>query len=263
METNAKTEKHPAPWRCKECDDVTFGRCNIVDALDIPIEYCVPVDTAERICDAINRVHADTTADQPADIKVSGRPWYTTLFDTDRSNVYDKGGDCVAPAVATKHALAICSAVNGYPALQLALGKRRAECQMQKMRAEKAEAVIAKHNLCHDQHGRVGRDEFEAGCRSETIKEFGSCGWDAKLMEYRELLSRAEYLIKQTTYRATATHKRICEALGMDVPQPPAGYTPAAEPEPDSDDAVEQLRTIVLGLRRRVDALEDQTRPLR
>ena len=39
------------------------------------------------------------------------------------------------------------------------------------------QAVIAAHDLCHDLHGKVGRAEFEEGCRRETIKEYGSCSW--------------------------------------------------------------------------------------
>jgi hypothetical protein len=56
-------------------------------------------------------------------------------------------------------------------------------------RLEKAEAIIAKHNLCHDLHGKVGREEFEEGCRRETIKEFGSCGWADELERLRSELS--------------------------------------------------------------------------
>lgn len=42
---------------------------------------------------------------------------------------------------------------------------------------DRLKGIIAKHDLCHDLHGMVGRDEFEEGCRRETVKEFGSCGW--------------------------------------------------------------------------------------
>lgn len=41
-------------------------------------------------------------------------------------------------------------------------------------------AIIAKHDLCHDLHGKVGRAEFEEGCRRETVKE---CGWAARIAE--------------------------------------------------------------------------------
>lgn len=53
-----------------------------------------------------------------------------------------------------------------------------------------AKAVIAKHDLCHDLHGKVGRDEFEEGCRRETVKEFGSCGWAEKIASLESELSR-------------------------------------------------------------------------
>lgn len=46
-------------------------------------------------------------------------------------------------------------------------------------------AIITKHNLCHDLHGKVGRDEFEEGCRQETVKEFGSCGWADRIRELK------------------------------------------------------------------------------
>lgn len=50
-------------------------------------------------------------------------------------------------------------------------------------RAEQAEAIIRQHDLCHDLHGKVGRDEFEEGCRRETVKEYGSCGWAERIAE--------------------------------------------------------------------------------
>lgn len=43
-------------------------------------------------------------------------------------------------------------------------------------RVRELEAII-------DKHGKVGRDEFEEGCRRETVKEFGSCGWAERIAE--------------------------------------------------------------------------------
>ena len=53
----------------------------------------------------------------------------------------------------------------------------------QARRVAELEAIIAKHDICHDLHGKVGRDEFEEGCRRETVKEFGSCGWAERIAE--------------------------------------------------------------------------------
>ena len=50
-------------------------------------------------------------------------------------------------------------------------------------RVEELEAIIKAHDLCHDLHGKVGRAEFEEGCRRETIKEYGSCGWAERIAE--------------------------------------------------------------------------------
>lgn len=59
------------------------------------------------------------------------------------------------------------------------------ECLSREQEIDKLKAIIAVHNLCHDLHGKVGREEFEEGCRLETIKEFGSCGWAQELARLR------------------------------------------------------------------------------
>lgn len=38
---------------------------------------------------------------------------------------------------------------------------------------KKAKEIIRVHNLCHDQHGKVGACEFAKGCEAEQIKVFG------------------------------------------------------------------------------------------
>jgi hypothetical protein len=58
-------------------------------------------------------------------------------------------------------------------------------------RIAELEAIIAKHDLCHDLHGKVGREEFEEGCRRETVKEFGSCGWADRIAELERQLAIA------------------------------------------------------------------------
>ena len=64
------------------------------------------------------------------------------------------------------------------------------ELENARLTAENAalKAVIAKHDLCHDLHGKVGRAEFEEGCRRETIKEYGSCGWAEEIERLNQML---------------------------------------------------------------------------
>ena len=80
-----------------------------------------------------------------------------------------------------------------------------------KLAAELAttKAIIATHDLCHDLHGKVGRDEFEEGCRRETVKEFGSCGWaerianlEADLANERAVRSRRELAVSRAIAKA-------------------------------------------------------------
>jgi len=47
------------------------------------------------------------------------------------------------------------------------------QVQDERVRAEKAEAIIAQHNLCHDLHGKVGAREFSEGCIEEQRKIYG------------------------------------------------------------------------------------------
>lgn len=55
---------------------------------------------------------------------------------------------------------------------------------------ESLKKIIETHDICHDLHGKVGRDEFEEGCRRETVKEFGSCGWAEKITEQAKEIAR-------------------------------------------------------------------------
>lgn len=63
-------------------------------------------------------------------------------------------------------------------------------------RVRELEAIIAKHDLCHDLHGKVGRAEFEEGCRRETIKEFGSCGWAQRIAELEAKNARLQEALR-------------------------------------------------------------------
>jgi hypothetical protein len=94
---------------------------------------------------------------------------------------------------AASHQCWICggSGILGLEAGNVDLG---AEIAALKAKLAEAEAIIAKHSLCHDLHGKVGRDEFEDGCRRETIKEFGSCGWAEKLAEAEKDKTRLNFL---------------------------------------------------------------------
>jgi hypothetical protein len=58
-----------------------------------------------------------------------------------------------------------------------------ANMRKQAARIAELESIIKQHDLCHDLHGKVGRDEFEEGCRRETVREFGSCGWADRIAE--------------------------------------------------------------------------------
>lgn len=66
---------------------------------------------------------------------------------------------------------------------RLIINAQEDACESYRSHIAELEAIIAKHDLCHDQHGKVGRDEFEEGCYDETVKEFGSCGWADRIAE--------------------------------------------------------------------------------
>ena len=66
-------------------------------------------------------------------------------------------------------------------------------------RVAELEEIIATHDLCHDLHGKVGRNEFEEGCRRETVKHFGGCGWAEKIETLTAQLAAAQGEITRLT----------------------------------------------------------------
>ncbi|MGB3935171.1 MAG: hypothetical protein WBL29_05595 [Burkholderiales bacterium] len=58
------------------------------------------------------------------------------------------------------------------------LGKVFAERDALRAEVERLGAVIAQHDLCHNQHGKVGARDFADGCTQEQRKHYG-CAPDA------------------------------------------------------------------------------------
>lgn len=61
-----------------------------------------------------------------------------------------------------------------------------------KRKCRELQSIIDTHDLCHDLEGKVGRNEFEEGCRRKTIEVFGSCGWAEELAMLRERVAAIE-----------------------------------------------------------------------
>lgn len=129
-----------------------------------------------------------------------------------------------------------------YKSAALAHGRTIAEALLA------AEAVIAKHALCHDLHGKVGRDEFEEGCRRETVKEFGSCGWADKLAAAEARVAELEVHLQTEREMHNAWRKRAEEAeakpagiLGLVPGMRPVNPADLAEYERDMQQAIDEL----------------------